>query len=103
MRGAFITWPEAEPASTFWLTTFARQDAGSDSTIVSIHRPIEQSLRAIAFILEYPEAIDSYMREQDARWDMFREEHPLPEKMLEDFWRIEERPGPLEDTISSRR
>jgi len=30
--------------------------------------PLSRVYGAIAFILEHPEAIDSYMREQDARW-----------------------------------
>ncbi len=52
--------------------------------------PLSRVYGAIAFILEHPEAIDSYMREQDARWDKFRVEHPLPDKMVENFRRIEE-------------
>jgi uncharacterized protein (DUF433 family) len=40
---------------------------------------------AIAFILEHPEEIAAYLREQDLRWNEFREQHPIPEDMLEPF------------------
>ena len=40
---------------------------------------------AITFILEHPEAVEAYLREQDALWQEFREKHPLPEHMLEPF------------------
>lgn len=40
---------------------------------------------AITFILEHPEEIAAYVRRQDLRWDEFREQHPIPEDMLERF------------------
>jgi uncharacterized protein (DUF433 family) len=40
---------------------------------------------AITFILEHPEEIAAYLCEQDLRWDEFREQHPIPEDMLEGF------------------
>ena len=40
---------------------------------------------AITFVLEHPEAIESYLREQDEAWEKFRKEHPIPEEMLERF------------------
>lgn len=40
---------------------------------------------AITFILEYPGAIEEYLRQQDARWQEFREKHPLPQDLLERF------------------
>jgi len=39
----------------------------------------------IAFILEHPQAVESYLREQDAPWDKFRKEHPIPDDMMERF------------------
>jgi len=45
---------------------------------------------AITFILEHPEAIESYLQEQEALWDKFRQEHPIPEEMLERFRRARE-------------
>jgi len=45
---------------------------------------------AITFILEHPEAIESYLREQDEAWDEFRKEHPIPDEMLERFRRTKE-------------
>ena|SRR5437868_3757492 len=40
---------------------------------------------AITFILEHPEAIESYLRKQDEAWEKFRKEHPIPDEMLERF------------------
>jgi uncharacterized protein (DUF433 family) len=45
---------------------------------------------AITFILEHPEAIESYLREQDGAWEKLREEHPIPDEMLERFRRTKE-------------
>jgi len=42
---------------------------------------------AILFILEHPEAIESYLQELDALWQKFREEHPIPDDLLERFRR----------------
>lgn len=38
---------------------------------------------AITFMLEHPQAIESYLQEQEALWSKFREEHPIPDEMLE--------------------
>ena len=40
---------------------------------------------AIAFILEHPQEVEAYLREQDALWEKFCEEHPIPDDMLERF------------------
>lgn len=45
---------------------------------------------AIALILEHSRAVESYLLEQEARWNRFREEHPLPDDMLERFRRTHE-------------
>jgi uncharacterized protein (DUF433 family) len=45
---------------------------------------------AITFILEHPQAIESYLREQDAVWKKFREEHPIPDDMLDRLNRTRE-------------
>ena len=45
---------------------------------------------AITFILEHPEAIDSYLQEQDDLWVKFRREHPIPDDMLERIRRTKE-------------
>jgi uncharacterized protein (DUF433 family) len=39
----------------------------------------------IALVLENPEAVEAYLRDQDRLWQEFREKHPLPEHMLEPF------------------
>ena len=44
---------------------------------------------AIAFILEHPQAVESYLREQEVLWNKFREEHPIPDDMLERFRRTQ--------------
>jgi len=44
----------------------------------------------IAFIMEHPEVVESYLREQDALWDKFRKEHPIPDDMMERFRRTQE-------------
>ena len=44
----------------------------------------------IAFILEHPQAVESYLRDQDALWDEFRKEHPIPDDMMERFRRAQE-------------
>ena len=38
-------------------------------------------------VLEHPEAIESYLQELDALWQKFREEHPIPDDLLERFRR----------------
>jgi uncharacterized protein (DUF433 family) len=40
---------------------------------------------AITFILEHPEAVESYLREQDALWKELQEKHPLPDEMRDRF------------------
>lgn len=45
---------------------------------------------AITFILEHPQAIESYLQEQEALWEKLREEHPIPDEMLERLRRTKE-------------
>jgi uncharacterized protein (DUF433 family) len=45
---------------------------------------------AITFILEHPEAIESFLREQDEAWEEFRKEHPIPDEMVERYRRTKE-------------
>lgn len=45
---------------------------------------------AITFVLEHPEAIESYLQEQESLWKKFREEHPIPDEMLERLRRTKE-------------
>jgi hypothetical protein len=44
---------------------------------------------AITFILEHPEAVESYLREQDALWQELQEKHPLPDHMRDRFRQIQ--------------
>jgi hypothetical protein len=45
---------------------------------------------AITFILEHPQAIESYLQAQEALWNKFRDEHPIPDEMLERLRRTRE-------------
>jgi len=45
---------------------------------------------ASTFVLEHPQAIESYLREQEALWTKFREEHPIPDEMLERLHRTDD-------------
>ena len=40
---------------------------------------------AITLILENPDGIEAYLRDQDRLWQEFREQHPLPEHVRERF------------------
>ena len=42
---------------------------------------------AITFILEHPNEIDSYLKEQGERWEEFRSHNPLPAELAERFER----------------
>ena len=42
---------------------------------------------AIAFLLKHPQAVGSYLREQEALWNRLGGEHPLPEDLRERFRR----------------
>jgi uncharacterized protein (DUF433 family) len=44
----------------------------------------------IDFVLKHPQFVESYLREQDALWDKFRKEHPIPDDMLERLRRTNE-------------
>lgn len=44
----------------------------------------------IAFIEDYPQAIEAYLEELEVLWDKLRKEHPIPEEMLERLRRTEE-------------
>lgn len=47
--------------------------------------------RVIAFIEEHPQAVESYLQDQEELWQKFREEHPIPDEMLERFRRTKEK------------
>jgi uncharacterized protein (DUF433 family) len=42
----------------------------------------------ITFILEHSDAVEAYLREQERRYDDFKERNPLPADMLERFERV---------------
>ena len=65
----------------------------SPEAILHSYPPISSLAKvygAIAFILDHPQAIESYLREQDALWKKVQEEHPTPEHLLERLRRTQE-------------
>ena len=44
----------------------------------------------ITFILEHPERIAAYLRDQEGLWEELKEKHPLPPDMLQRFVRSRE-------------
>jgi hypothetical protein len=49
---------------------------------------------AITFVLEHPQGIESYLREQDEASEEFRKQHPIPDEMLERFRHTKEELSP---------
>jgi uncharacterized protein (DUF433 family) len=35
------------------------------------------------FLLRYPQFVEAYLQEQEAAWDKFRKEHPIPDEMAD--------------------
>jgi hypothetical protein len=75
------TLPEA--VSTSWFTTSNGVRRRSNAPAILLNWFSGKGLRAITFILEHPEAIESYLREQGAAWNEFREGYPSPDEMIE--------------------
>lgn len=44
----------------------------------------------ITFILEHPQAMEGYLKDQDRLWEELKQAHPLPPDMLERFYRARE-------------
>jgi uncharacterized protein (DUF433 family) len=51
---------------------------------------LTQVYGAILFMLENPDAVEEYMREQDRRWKELYEMYPMPEEMLDELERDDE-------------
>jgi uncharacterized protein (DUF433 family) len=45
---------------------------------------------AITFILEQPETVRDYLRDQERLWQELQQTHPLPDDMLQRFYRARE-------------
>ncbi len=45
---------------------------------------------AITFILEQPDLVQAYLRDQERLWQELQREHPLPDDMLQRFYRARE-------------
>ena len=52
---------------------------------------LEKVHGTIAFIEQHAQFIQDYLDEQDALWDQFKREHPMPEALLERLRRTRER------------
>ncbi len=45
---------------------------------------------AITFILELPDVVQAYLRDQERLWQELQQKHPLPDDMLQRFYRARE-------------
>jgi uncharacterized protein (DUF433 family) len=45
---------------------------------------------AITFILEQPDVVQAYLRDQERLWQELQQEHPLPDDMFQRFYRARE-------------
>ncbi len=45
---------------------------------------------AITFLLEQPGLVQAYLRDQERLWQELQQEHPLPDEMLQRFYRARE-------------
>ena len=49
---------------------------------------------AVTFILEHPEAVESYLRDQEALWKELRQKYPISDEMRDRFLRVAEDRAP---------
>ena len=49
---------------------------------------------AITFVLEHPEAVESYLKDQETLWKELRKKHPLRDDMRDRFLRAQEDRAP---------
>lgn len=69
------------------------QSGKSPEAILQSHPTIETLAKVygvITFILEQPEAVAAYLRDQERLWEELKENHPLPPDMLQRFVRSRE-------------
>ncbi len=53
-------------------------------------RSMEKVQAVLAFIQDHPDAIETYLQDQEIAWEQFRKEHPIPEDMLRRLQRARE-------------
>jgi len=46
-------------------------------------KPLAKVYGALLFILEHPDTIEEYLRDQERLWKELREKYPMPEELLE--------------------
>jgi uncharacterized protein (DUF433 family) len=69
------------------------QSGKSPEAILQSHSSIGSLAKVygvITFILEHPEKITAYLRDQERLWEELKEKHPLPPDMLQRFVRSRE-------------
>jgi len=69
------------------------QSGKSPEAILQSHPSIGSLAKiygVITFILEHPEKITAYLRDQERLWEELKEKHPLPPDMLQRFVRSRE-------------
>jgi hypothetical protein len=49
--------------------------------------PLSRIYGAITFVLEHPEVVDLYLRDQERRWKELQEKYPMPQELLEQLER----------------
>src|SRR5437016_5891318 len=68
------------------VVTYEFRDGRSPEEILEAYpsiRSLAKLYGAITFILEHPEEINSYLKEQDERWEEFKTRNPLAPDMAE--------------------
>jgi uncharacterized protein (DUF433 family) len=53
--------------------------------------PLSRIYGAILFILENPEAIEQYLKDQERRWKQLYEMYPMPQELLDQLEEADER------------
>ena len=80
----------------FDIITYEFRDGRSPEEIFDAYPSIGSLAKlygAITFILEHPQEIESYLKQQGERWEEFKARHPLAPEMAERFERARrERP-----------
>lgn len=69
------------------------QSGKSPEAILQSHpafKTLAKVYGVITFILEQPEAVAAYLRDQESLWEELKEDHPLPSDMLQRFVRSRE-------------
>ena len=78
------------------IVTYEFRDGRSPEEIFEAYPSIGSLAKlygAITFILEHPKEIDSYLKDQDEKWEAFKARNPLAPDMAERFERARREPS----------